>query len=159
MKNFKILISVLALISMIGTASAQRDFAAIYKECGLGALLFPSDPIIAVITNVTWDLGTTAVSSELSSPESCKGSSAMMAAFLLDAHPQVEEDLSVGEGMYLSSMIGLMGCKGNEAEATVALREAFGEAIGSDYFSGSDLEKSAVLFNAATKTSEQICTI
>lgn len=160
MKRLKVILTIATLMmTLVGTASAQRDFASIYKECGLGAMLFPDDPIIAVVTNVTWDLGTTAAISELSSPETCKGNASMMAAFLLDAHPQVEQDLSVGEGAYLSSMVNLMGCEGNETAATSALRASFSDAIADDYYSGSDVEKSEALFNAAMQTSEQLCTI
>jgi hypothetical protein len=159
MKKIKLVISIFAVMAMIGTASAERVFAEIYKECGLGAMFFPSDPIIAVITNVTWDLGTTAVSSELTSPASCSGDSSMMAAFLLNAHPQVEQDLAVGEGPYLSSMVSLMDCKGNETAATLALREQFSSVTSNEYFNGSKLEKSGMLFDMAALTSDQACTI
>ncbi len=44
------------------TAAPQviaREFADIYTECGLGAMIAPKNPTVAAITNVTWDLGTT----------------------------------------------------------------------------------------------------
>ena len=159
MKSINNLMSILTLVAMIGTASAQRNFLEIYKECGMGGNIAPSDPILAITTNVIADYGLTAIASELSSPELCKGDSSRMAAFILDAHPKIEQDLAVGEGLYLSSIISLMGCKGSEAEATLALRREFSSATVSGYFNVSELEKSEILFHFATKTSDQICTI
>lgn len=159
MKSIKLALAFLAILATAGTASA-RDFASIYKECGLGALLFPDDPIIAVVTNVTWDLGTTAVSSELTTPGSCKGGSAGMAQYIIDTHPQIEQDLSVGAGTHLSSMVTMMGCGDNSAAASTALRASFSNAvIEGGYYEANDLEKSEMLFNAAMDVSAQHCTI
>jgi hypothetical protein len=160
MKLFKAVMATVVLVSTIGTASAQRDFAEIYKECGLGALLFPDDPIIAVVTNVTWDLGTTAVLSELSTPENCKGNSAMMASLVIDAHPQLEQDLAIGEGDYLASMVDLMGCEGTEVQAASALRAQFSQAASTGtYFEMDDYSKAEALYNAALTTSANVCSI
>lgn len=158
MKPVKIALASIALVSMIGSAAADRDFAAIYKECGLGAMLFPDDPIIAVVTNVTWDLGTTAVLSELSSPESCKGNPAQMASLVLDAYPQIEQDLAIGEGEYLASMVNLMGCEGSESQAVSALRSEFtASATGGTYFEAESFEKAETLYNLAMATSSRLC--
>ncbi|MEJ2044796.1 MAG: DUF3015 family protein [Reinekea sp.] len=154
----KQILTFLILFTTAMHAFAERDFATIYKECGLGAMLFPKDPVIAVITNVTWDLGTTAVSSELTSPETCKGNAAAMVAFVLDTHPQLEQDLSTGEGQYLSSMVSLMGCD-SVNEPTHALRTSFIEAIEQGYYSATDVEKSKILYDAAMKTSAEFCSI
>ena len=152
MNKLKTGVAALALAAAFGTAHADRDFAEIYKECGLGAMLFPDDPIIAVITNVTWDLGTTAVSSELSSPEMCKGNASTMAALILDAHPQIEQDLATGQGEYLSSMVNLMGCE-SDASAASALRASFSDAVENGYFEASDIQKSEMLYNSAMSAS------
>jgi hypothetical protein len=152
MKRLKTGITALALAATFGTAHAERDFAEIYKECGLGAMLFPEDPIIAVITNVTWDLGTTAVSSELSSPEMCKGNASTMAALILDAHPQIEQDLAAGEGEYLSSITNLMGCE-SDATAASELRASFSDAVKNGYFEADNVQKSEMLYNAAMSAS------
>lgn len=160
MKLVKVIMTAVALVSMIGSAAAQRDFASIYKECGLGALLFPDDPIIAVVTNVTFDLGTTAVISEMSSPETCNGNPAQMAALVIDAYPQLEQELAIGEGEYLASMVNLMGCEGSEAQAVSALRVQFADSVvGGTYYEVDGIEKAEVLYNAAMSTSNQLCTI
>lgn len=64
--------SVVLLLAFAQPASA-REFADIYTDCGLGALIAPNNGAVAAVTNVTWDSGTTAVSSDASSAESCKG--------------------------------------------------------------------------------------
>lgn len=159
MKSIKLALALVAILMTAGTASA-RDFASIYKECGLGALLFPDDPIIAVVTNVTWDLGTTAVSSELTTPDSCKGGSAGMAQYIIDTHPQIEQDLSVGAGTHLSSMVSMMDCGVNAPAASTAMRASFSSAVTEGgYYEASDLEKSEMLYNVAMDVSSQYCTI
>lgn len=158
MKSIKLALALVAILMTAGTASA-RDFASIYKECGLGALLFPDDPIIAVVTNVTWDLGTTAVSSAVTTPGACKGGSVDMAQYIIDTHPQIEQDLSVGAGTHLSSMVSMMGCGDNTAVASSALRAEFSNVVADGYYEANDLEKSELLFNAAMDVSSQHCTI
>ena len=158
MKLLKVVFLPFVLLTLSLSAHAERSFGDIYKECGLGALIFPEDPIIAVVTNVTWDLGTTAVTSDMSSPDTCHGGKASMAAFILDAHPQIEQDLSTGEGEYLSAMVSLMGCE-SSVDTSVALRASFADAIEQGYFEASDFEKSTMLFNAASTAAAQHCTI
>lgn len=152
MSKIKVVIAALAFATAFGTAHAERDFAAIYKECGLGAMLFPEDSTLAVITNVTWDLGTTAVTSGLSSPGTCQGDASVMAAFIMDSHPQIEQDLAYGEGAYLTSMMTLMGCN-QDSSAALQLRESFSKSIENGYYEASDVKKSEMLFNSAMSAS------
>lgn len=49
--------------TMPAQAKSNRTFGQIYTQCGLGAMIAPHTPVVAAITNVTWDLGTTAISS------------------------------------------------------------------------------------------------
>ncbi|MEY4766218.1 MAG: hypothetical protein RI907_2891 [Pseudomonadota bacterium] len=100
-------------------AGSTRDFGQIYTECGLGALIFPTNEILAVVTNVTWDLGTTAVTSNLSSPDTCKGGKKKTAAFIYQSYAQLEQDLARGEGQHLNNLLTLASCPA-EAQATVA---------------------------------------
>lgn len=50
-------------------AKKKRAFADIYTECGLGTMIAPKNAAVAAVTNVTWDLGTTAISSDDSSED------------------------------------------------------------------------------------------
>ena len=61
-----------SLLVFSSMSFADREFADIYTECGLGAMIAPNNEAVAAVTNVTWDLGTTAISSDASSEENCK---------------------------------------------------------------------------------------
>lgn len=108
------------------TASA-RDFADIYTDCGLGALIAPSNGAVAAVTNVTWDLGTTAVSSNISSADTCAGGkekAQKSAAFIVQSYAQLEQDLARGEGEHLTALVAMAGCSGaSHAAVAAGLRE------------------------------------
>lgn len=74
-------------------------------------MVFPENGTAAAISNVIWDLGTTAVSSNISSQGSCEGSQAKTAMFIKATQPSLEQDIAKGEGEYLSAMLELRGCE------------------------------------------------
>lgn len=107
-----IAIVVLALLAFSQpTMAGDREFAEIYTECGLGAMIAPGIPAVAAVTNVTWDLGTTAISSNISSPETCAGGKEKTAAFIYDSYASLETDLASGSGAYLDTMMVITGCE------------------------------------------------
>jgi hypothetical protein len=99
-----------ALFLACAQPASARDFADIYTDCGLGALIAPNNGAVAAVTNVTWDSGTTAVSSDASSAESCKGGRRKTAALILDAYPQLERELAQGSGTHLTALFTAAGC-------------------------------------------------
>src|SRR3989338_2196679 len=86
-----------------------RDFADIYTDCGLGAMIAPRNDAVATVTNVTWDLGTTAISSNISSPDTCVGGQARLASLIHDSYNDLEKNLASGSGPYLDALIMLAG--------------------------------------------------
>lgn len=89
----------------------NRTIEQIYKECGIGGALFgKSSPILAIISNVTWDLGTTAATSDSVSPNTCQGGNVKAAVLIKEAFPSVAKDLAAGEGQYLSALNNVAGC-------------------------------------------------
>lgn len=90
--------------------AAAREFADIYTECGLGAMIAPKNEAVAAVTNVTWDLGTTAISSNISSEDTCRGGKAKTAAYIFQSYAQLEQDLANGEGQHLSALMAVAGC-------------------------------------------------
>ncbi len=106
--------TVVALGMLTTTPVHSREFADVYAECGIGALLFSGDSennrLLAIISNVTWDLGTTAHSSNISSEGNCKNGDAQTAAFIQQTYPSIERDLAVGEGEFLHAMLNYRGC-------------------------------------------------
>ncbi len=144
------LIAVSALFACAGYATASdREFADIYTDCGLGALIAPRNDAVAAVTNVTWDSGTTAISSDSSSPESCKGGKESAAAFILDAYPSIESDLARGSGEYLSTLLTIAGCEQSiRSEVAEALRADFGKvAAAGDYSESTRFDQAETLYN------------
>ena len=43
-----------------------------FSDCGIGAALFPDTSWAAVTSNITWDIGTTALTSATMSPGTCR---------------------------------------------------------------------------------------
>jgi len=144
---------VLSLVLTTGFVAVDRadarEFADIYVECGLGALIAPNTPVVAVITNITWDLGTTAISSNISSPENCKGGQADTASFIIDSYELLETDLASGEGAYLDMLATLAEFEGEDRVSFLtALRVEFAQHVSQDgYSSMSRFNKAEALFN------------
>jgi hypothetical protein len=137
-----------ASLALTQTASA-REFADIYIDCGLGAIIAPRTPVVAAVTNVTWDLGTTAILSNISSPETCSGGQARMAAFIHDAYDSLEADLAAGEGRYIDSLTTLAGVAPKEKSAFIQeIREHFTDSVAAaDYTQQPRFTKAENLYN------------
>ena len=151
LKAAALIIASSVLISQ--NAMAERDFGQIYVECGLGALIAPNTHWVAVVTNITWDLGTTAISSELSSPDSCKGSSSQSAAFIHESYEPLAKDLAQGQGQHLTALMTIPGCDSNvQPEMATALRGDFAKMVGqTDYSEMTQMQKSEGLYNIFQK--------
>lgn len=128
----------------------KRQFADIYTECGLGAVIAPNNAVVAAVTNVTWDLGTTAISSNATTPEACHGSRASTAAFIYEAYPSIEQDLSRGEGEHLSALLRIAGCETSmHPDLALSLRSDLAELAGDNqYGERTTFERAGSLFEA-----------
>ncbi len=146
-KKLKIALAVVAAMAAIQTAGA-RDFGAIYTQCGLGAMIAKNSPVVAAITNVTWDLGTTAVLSNASSPEMCKGTGGKMAALIHDSYLPLEQELSQGEGEYLDALVAAADCDASAGANVISnVREDFAAQVAAPgYAVKTQFEKSEGLF-------------
>ncbi|MCT4642650.1 MAG: DUF3015 domain-containing protein [Bacteriovoracaceae bacterium] len=100
-----ILILMLALFSM--TTFAKKN---IWTQCGIGAMVFSKTGWAAATSNITWDLGTTATSSQVSSDDQCAGKSASVAKFIFRNYAKVEEDTAMGGGKYTTAMLDILKC-------------------------------------------------
>ena len=137
--------------------AGQRDFGSIYTDCGLGGLIASHTNWAAVITNITWDLGTTAISSELSSAENCKGGKKeKTAAFILQSYAQLEKDLAQGEGAHLNALVALSSCAANvKSELTNALRTDFAKQVSApDYGTQTRVQQAETLYMAVQRQLE-----
>lgn len=139
-----------ALFLAAGHASA-REFADIYTECGLGAMIAPNNSVVAAVTNVTWDLGTTAVSSNASSADTCQGGKKKTAAFIYEQFTQIEKDLAQGQGKHLAALMSIAGC---DVGTEQTLRAGFTESVAKPgYGVQSRFERAEALFDQVQKSS------
>ena len=107
-----------------------REFADIYSECGLGAMIAPRNEGVAAVTNVTWDSGTTAITSNISSPGTCNGGQEKTAAFIHQSYESLASDLSSGSGKYLDTLVLLTGRDVQaQVELKVVLRKDFATLV------------------------------
>ena len=97
-----------------------------WQDCGIGAMIFPSNGAAAAISNIIWDLGTTAVSTNVSSQESCASEKAKTAMFIKATMPSLEQEVAIGEGEYVTAMLELRGCEAaTHSEIIKAVRQDF----------------------------------
>ena len=143
------LAAITALMLSTAQDSQAREFADIYTECGLGAMIAPRNAAVAAVTNVTWDLGTTAISSNISSADSCQGGKAKVAAFINDSYENIEKDLASGNGKYLETLVTLAKKDSQTKNEFIStLRSNFSSIVASnDYSNMTTFQKSEKLYN------------
>lgn len=144
-----VVIIVVSLVFAFSPVAEARTFAEIYRECGIGALIAHDIPVLAIILNITWDLGTTAISSDITSPETCAGGKASTAAFIHDAYDSLEKDLARGSGEYLDTLMALSGCSAVVYQPlSLALREDFSASVAVEgYTDQTRFQKAENLYN------------
>lgn len=110
-KILSIASAVVSLALTPATSVQAREFAEIYTQCGLGAMIAPNNSTVAVITNITWDWGTTAILSNASSAETCKGGKKEVASLIQNAYPQLTADIAKGQGKSLDALAVAAQCE------------------------------------------------
>jgi len=148
---------VAASLAAIPTQAVQaRDLGAIYTDCGLGGLIAQKTAWLAVTTNIVWDLGLTATSSDLTTPESCKGGKPAAAALILQSYPALERELAQGRGEHLDALLAIADCdEGARTQVTAALRTDFTALVNAAvYPQQTRLEQADGLYQAFTQQVE-----
>ncbi len=136
MKMLKITLSTLATAVLLTPQAEARSLEKIFTECGIGAAIFVNTPAAAAISNVIWDLGTTATSSDISSPESCKGKGAQIAMFIGSTYDNLEIEVASGKGQYVETLSKMSG------KSVAEIRKEFGKVVASkNYTSMNKIEK------------------
>jgi len=137
MKNLKLSMATMAMAVMfLPQADAHaRSFGNIYKECGLGAMIFEESRTMAAISNIIWDLGTTAISSNISSEENCNGAKAKVAAFISTSYDDLELEIASGEGKYVDTLATMTSKDISE------IRAEFAEVVASNEYAELDKAK------------------
>ncbi len=144
----KKLILASAMGAMLATGSVNAEDAMqvgeMYRECGLGGLIAKgmknkdNADLVAISTNVTWDLGTTAVISGMSSPDTCARREVKVAAFIFKSYPELEKDLAMGQGEYLDALI-----KASGATDVDAIRAEFAKVVSDPAYPSMELRQKA----------------
>ena len=145
-KSF-IIASFIAIIGL-SNASAQEEEENVsvsnaLEECGIGAIIFPRSKNGALISNLIWDFGTTAYSSQSSSPGSCNGVSVTAAIFIDQTYPVLEEQFVKGGGANVTALMSILNCGENSHQQIIeqvqaGLSTSFSD---SDFSTQSQLDK------------------
>lgn len=112
------------------TSVADEEKLNPWTQCGIGAMIFSELPAAAVISNVIWDLGTTAVTSAAGSPHTCEGKDIRAAIFINETYANIEEETAIGKGAHVTAMLNILGCKSAAHEAIIdSVRVDFSEVV------------------------------
>lgn len=135
-----------AALLLLTTTSVQADEEKLnpWQQCGIGAMIFPENGVAAAISNIIWDLGTTAVTSASASEDSCDGARTKTAMFINETYSQLEDEIVQGEGAHLTAMMTMMSC---DATAASEIRSEVATNVLSSV--ASDSAKAEQLFNIA----------
>ncbi|MEK9727670.1 MAG: DUF3015 family protein [Candidatus Margulisiibacteriota bacterium] len=156
----KILLIMLLTISIQSFAKTNA-----WRDCGIGAIVFPDNGSLAAISNLIWDLGTTAVTSQISSEETCSGAKASTAKFIMETYPILEEETIRGNGEHVDSMLTMLNCNINsKSKLTESIRSSLADEMAKvAYVDLTRSEKAEAFYNIVdTKVSNdfaKVCTI
>lgn len=139
-------ISTMAIFMALPQVASARN---IWRECGIGGMLFKKTGWAAITSNIIWDLGTTATSSNVSSDDMCEGPTASTASFVHETYANLEEEVAVGEGKHLTAMLDMLGCS-DQSVIIDGLRSDLSAEMGqSNYASRTRLQKAESFYNSA----------
>lgn len=129
-----------------------------YSDCGIGAAIFKNDAA-ASISNVIWDLGTTAVTSALSSPETCEGESVAAAKFIYETYAALEVQAAKGEGENLTAVFDILQCDNSDHKSLISsVREDFSLLVSDDHYADmTTLQRSEKFFNVVQDKTQGVC--
>ena len=146
-----------ALISGNANAEKEFDFQKVYVGCGLGGMIGSAidnetaSQVLAISTNITFDLGTTANISYYSSDDTCYNNKAVTVAFINQSYEKLEKEIAMGNGKYFDALTALaVGQEGNSDEYQAKVRQQFSEVVADEsYLQLSRVEKVEKLFYIA----------
>lgn len=136
--------SALAIAVLLTPQAEARSLEKIFSECGIGAAIFPTNNAAAAISNIIWDLGTTATSSDISSPDSCKGRNSEIAMFIGTTYDKLEVEVATGKGKYVQTLSKMSG------KSVADIRKEFSKVVKSnDYANMTKLQRADKLHTIA----------
>ena len=120
-----------------------------WTQCGIGAAIFPNYGSLAAISNIIWDLGTTASTSSSSTPSQCAGKGASLGVLIYENYANVEEETAIGEGEHLNAMLNILGCDDSIQSALIqdVRADLLNDVKNTSYMKKTKLEKTESLYN------------
>lgn len=147
--------AILMVMPQMSYAGSGRNFGEIYTECGLGGMLFQHQKWagLAAVSNIIWDCGTTAISSELTTPDSCMGGKEeKMAAFIYHSYDSLENDLAKGYGDHLDTLMVLTGKNKTDLKFVESVRQDLASLVANtSYSTMTKYQKAEALYNIIAK--------
>jgi len=112
--------------------------------------VFPKTPVGAVISNVIWDLGTTALTSATASPETCSGQNVTAATFILESYDSLAEETARGQGEHLIALMNILEIQeANRAKVINQLRNQMADVVANENYTQTDkVTKSSDYYNS-----------
>lgn len=155
LKLVTVAIIAMAIPTVIMAEEAQKEKPVMKKalnpwiDCGIGAMIFSNTSWAAASSNIIWDLGSTAVTSNASSQNTCNSKKAQMAMFVGTTYANLEEETAKGDGKHIHAMLSLMGCDSKKHREIInSVREEFSKELQSANFSSkSKLVKAENYYN------------
>jgi hypothetical protein len=146
-----------AIVACGALVANQASAKNVWRECGIGGMLFKKTGWAAITSNIIWDLGTTATSSNVSSDDLCEGSSASNAKFIYESYANLEEEVAVGGGRHVVAMLNGMGCESSRhAEIITGLQSDLGAQMNNaSYSSQPKLQNAEALYDSAVIRAQQ----
>jgi len=120
-----------------------------FSDCGIGAAIFKNTAWAAVTSNITWDVGSTAITSATASPETCQKQNVETAQFILDTYDNLVEETAQGEGAHLTAMMNILGCDASvQSSVKSEIRSGAATAVASDTYNDKNaVQKASDLYN------------
>lgn len=149
----KLLSALTISTAVMASAPAMSADLNPWKSCGIGAMVFDDNGTAAAISNVIWDLGTTAVSSNISSQDSCNGKDAKMAAakFIQTNHASLESDIATGNGEHLAGLADILAVE-NAEQFAQSMKQSYAQALSqTDFVAMTDTQKAQAIYSMAMK--------
>lgn len=131
-----------------------------FADCGIGAALFTETKWAAVISNVIWDLGTTAVISATASPQTCSGKKVAAALFIHHTYDNLAEETASGQGEHLTTVLNILECdSAHHAQAIQQIRSNMGRAVAApNYNDQSHIDKASNYYSIIERAVSTTCT-
>jgi hypothetical protein len=144
----KLFFAVFVSVLFVSNASAENKPSA-YKDCGIGAAIFDNDTG-AIISNVIWDLGTTALTSATGSPDTCEGFNADAAAFINQSYDRLVEETAAGQGSHLDTLLNIVSLSDNRKDQVIdSIRTRMADIVASDsYLDADKIEKASYYYDS-----------